>query len=259
MATVTAFEAKTRFGELLERVSKGEEVVITRHDKPVARLIPEGAQRLDEVRRSVEGLRDLQQRIDGDRRPSSRIERCARLSTTGVHDTGIVADASVAIGWVHPAQATRQTAAMLDAIADGATLEVPALWSLEVATPSSSWFVDESSPRTNGRRVSDGFEDFVCESITRCRRSRFRGCPNWPPRTSCRSTTPRIWSWRSAGGSCWAARTARCDQQPSRLASPSGPERNREDASGLARSANTLRMKRLSPEVTRHHQLRKTR
>jgi prevent-host-death family protein len=63
MATVTAFEAKTRFGELLERVSKGEEVVITRHDKPVARLIPEGSQRVDEVRRSVEGLRDLQQRI----------------------------------------------------------------------------------------------------------------------------------------------------------------------------------------------------
>jgi prevent-host-death family protein len=63
MATVTAFEAKTRFGELLERVSRGEEVVITRHDKPVARLVPEGAPRLDEVRRSVEGLRALQQRI----------------------------------------------------------------------------------------------------------------------------------------------------------------------------------------------------
>ena len=60
---MTAFEAKTRFGELLERVSKGEEVVITRHDKAVARLVPEGAHSLDEVRRSVEGLRDLQQRI----------------------------------------------------------------------------------------------------------------------------------------------------------------------------------------------------
>lgn len=44
-----------------------------------------------------------------------------------------VADASVAIGWVHPAQATKQTAAMLEAIAGGATLEVPALWPLEVA------------------------------------------------------------------------------------------------------------------------------
>jgi prevent-host-death family protein len=46
MASVTAFEAKTRFGELLERVSKGEEVVITRHDKAVARLVPEQGCRL---------------------------------------------------------------------------------------------------------------------------------------------------------------------------------------------------------------------
>jgi predicted nucleic acid-binding protein len=44
-----------------------------------------------------------------------------------------VADASVAVAWMHPAQATPQTATMLDAIADGATLEVPALWPLEVA------------------------------------------------------------------------------------------------------------------------------
>jgi predicted nucleic acid-binding protein len=44
-----------------------------------------------------------------------------------------VADASVAIAWVHPGQATAETAAMLDAIATGSTLEVPALWPLEVA------------------------------------------------------------------------------------------------------------------------------
>lgn len=44
-----------------------------------------------------------------------------------------VADASVAVGWVHPAQATTETAAMLDALGEGATLEVPALWPLEVA------------------------------------------------------------------------------------------------------------------------------
>jgi prevent-host-death family protein len=63
MAKVTAFEAKTRFGELLERVSRGEEVVITRHDKVVARLVPEGPQRLEEVRRAVSGLLELQGRI----------------------------------------------------------------------------------------------------------------------------------------------------------------------------------------------------
>lgn len=63
MSKVTAFEAKTRFGELLERVSRGEEVVITRHDRVVARLVPEGPQRLDEVRRAVSGLLELQSRI----------------------------------------------------------------------------------------------------------------------------------------------------------------------------------------------------
>ena len=44
-----------------------------------------------------------------------------------------IADASVAIGWVHPAQATRETSAMLDAIESGSIVEVPALWPLEVA------------------------------------------------------------------------------------------------------------------------------
>ena len=44
-----------------------------------------------------------------------------------------IADASVALGWVHPGQATRDTGAMLDAIDEGAVVEVPALWPLEVA------------------------------------------------------------------------------------------------------------------------------
>ncbi|MEA2414497.1 MAG: Antitoxin Phd YefM, type toxin-antitoxin system [Thermoanaerobaculia bacterium] len=60
---MSAFEAKTRFGELLHRVEGGEEIVITRHDRPVARVVREGAPNLESVRRSVEGLRQLQQRI----------------------------------------------------------------------------------------------------------------------------------------------------------------------------------------------------
>jgi len=47
--------------------------------------------------------------------------------------TSFVADAAVAVGWVHPAQSTAETADTLIAIAEGATLEVPALWPLEVA------------------------------------------------------------------------------------------------------------------------------
>lgn len=37
---VGAFEAKNTLGSLLDRVEKGEEVIITRRGKPVARLCP---------------------------------------------------------------------------------------------------------------------------------------------------------------------------------------------------------------------------
>ena len=63
MNSVTALEAKTRFGKLLERVARGEEIVITRHEKPVARLVPEGRKSLEQVREAVAGLRSLQAEI----------------------------------------------------------------------------------------------------------------------------------------------------------------------------------------------------
>ncbi len=37
---IGAFEAKNTLGALLDRVEKGEEIVITRHGKRVARLVP---------------------------------------------------------------------------------------------------------------------------------------------------------------------------------------------------------------------------
>ena len=85
MASVTAFEAKTRFGELLERVARGEEIVITRHDKPVARIVREGARRLDDVRRAVSGLRTLQESIR--RRTRGRV-RLSRRDVRSAIDEG---------------------------------------------------------------------------------------------------------------------------------------------------------------------------
>lgn len=63
MATVPAFEAKTKFGELLDRVLEGEEIVITRHERPVARLVAEGGRNLADIRRAAEGLESLQKEI----------------------------------------------------------------------------------------------------------------------------------------------------------------------------------------------------
>jgi prevent-host-death family protein len=43
---IGAFEAKNKLGMLLDRVEQGEEIIITRHGKPVARLVP-SAGRID--------------------------------------------------------------------------------------------------------------------------------------------------------------------------------------------------------------------
>lgn len=59
MITVGSFEAKTRLSALLDQVAGGEEVIITRHGKPVAKLISATAAdraKLDDV---VEELRRL--------------------------------------------------------------------------------------------------------------------------------------------------------------------------------------------------------
>ena len=42
MDEIGALEAKNRLGALLNRVERGEEIVITRRGKPVAKLVPAG-------------------------------------------------------------------------------------------------------------------------------------------------------------------------------------------------------------------------
>jgi prevent-host-death family protein len=41
MLQIGAFQAKNTLGSLLDRVEAGEEIVITRHGRPVARLVPD--------------------------------------------------------------------------------------------------------------------------------------------------------------------------------------------------------------------------
>ena len=40
MREITAFEAKNKLGTVLDWVESGEEVLITRHGKTVARMVP---------------------------------------------------------------------------------------------------------------------------------------------------------------------------------------------------------------------------
>jgi prevent-host-death family protein len=60
MLTVGAFEAKTHLSSLLERVERGEEVLITRHGKAIARLVPADVTdraRVDEAIAALKRLR----------------------------------------------------------------------------------------------------------------------------------------------------------------------------------------------------------
>ncbi len=54
------FEAKNRLSELLDRVERGESILITRHGRAIAHLVPANAPR-DQARieRAIEGLREL--------------------------------------------------------------------------------------------------------------------------------------------------------------------------------------------------------
>jgi prevent-host-death family protein len=54
--SVGAYDAKTRLSELLDRVEKGEQIVITRHGRPVARLIPEERYSTEEALAAVDRI-----------------------------------------------------------------------------------------------------------------------------------------------------------------------------------------------------------
>jgi prevent-host-death family protein len=60
MESVGSFEAKTHLPQLLERVARGEEFTITKHGKPVARLVPVTAIKLKpDVRAAVEAMKQF--------------------------------------------------------------------------------------------------------------------------------------------------------------------------------------------------------
>jgi prevent-host-death family protein len=62
MQTIQASEAKTHFLRLLNDVERGESVIVTRHGKRVARLIPEVEIDRERVQRAIDGMRALRQR-----------------------------------------------------------------------------------------------------------------------------------------------------------------------------------------------------
>jgi prevent-host-death family protein len=73
MVTVTVVEAKAHLSELLDKVETGEEVVITRHGRPVAHLSA-----VSQAKQPVRSLTTFRARMPRLRKPSAVLLRRAR-------------------------------------------------------------------------------------------------------------------------------------------------------------------------------------
>jgi prevent-host-death family protein len=62
MQTIQASEAKTRFLRILDDVERGESVIITRHGKQVACIIPGAEADRERVRRAAESILEIRKR-----------------------------------------------------------------------------------------------------------------------------------------------------------------------------------------------------
>lgn len=56
---IGAYEAKTHLSDLLERVARGEQFVITKHGRPIARLVPVGNTDVERRRVAIERLKEF--------------------------------------------------------------------------------------------------------------------------------------------------------------------------------------------------------
>ena len=75
--SVGAFEAKTHLAALLDAVSAGERITITRHGKPVARLVPASDSPPADIGRTINALKQL-----------SQGQRLAGVSVQALRDAG---------------------------------------------------------------------------------------------------------------------------------------------------------------------------
>jgi prevent-host-death family protein len=59
---ITASDAKARLLQILDDIERGEAVIITRHGRAIARLVPEADTRRAEIEQAVKTIKELQRR-----------------------------------------------------------------------------------------------------------------------------------------------------------------------------------------------------
>lgn len=63
MQTIGAFKAKTHFSALLEQVEKGEQIVITKHGHPIAKMIPISDIDCESVQLAINRLKEFNRNL----------------------------------------------------------------------------------------------------------------------------------------------------------------------------------------------------
>ncbi|HUC69930.1 MAG TPA: type II toxin-antitoxin system prevent-host-death family antitoxin [Stellaceae bacterium] len=71
MREIQASEAKAHLSRLLDEVEHGETILITRHGRAIARIIPETGRREHEIREAVENIKALGKEIAREHGPAS--------------------------------------------------------------------------------------------------------------------------------------------------------------------------------------------
>lgn len=59
MQTIGSYELKTHLSEVLDAVAHGQTVVVTRHGKPIARIVPDDFALKDQAKQAADGLRNF--------------------------------------------------------------------------------------------------------------------------------------------------------------------------------------------------------
>jgi prevent-host-death family protein len=62
MREIQASEAKVHLPQLLDEVERGETLIITRHGRRIARIVPDTDRRQDEIDKALAGIRALRER-----------------------------------------------------------------------------------------------------------------------------------------------------------------------------------------------------
>jgi prevent-host-death family protein len=59
MREIQASEAKAHLPELLDDVERGETLIITRHGRPIARIVPETDRRQKEISKALANIKEI--------------------------------------------------------------------------------------------------------------------------------------------------------------------------------------------------------